>query len=117
MNSIMDCDRAAHIGRMVPVVRSDTLRRTGDTLRLICRGFQGASTAAWRPSKCFRDGHDATWSLTRPQASIAAYTVVGPTKRKPAFLRALASAVASGTYAGTSAKVFGARLRAGRWDH
>jgi hypothetical protein len=43
--------------------------------------------------------------------------VVGPTKRKPAFFSALASAAASATWAGTSAKLAGAARAGGRWAH
>ena len=48
-----------------------------------------------RPGGC-RTWQPARWSSTMPVACISAYAVVGPTKRKPRFLSALASAVDSG---------------------
>src|SRR5204863_440005 len=49
----------------------------------------------------------ARWSFTRPHACISAYSVVGPTKRKPWRLSSRASATVSGVVAGTSDQVEG----------
>src|SRR3712207_4479313 len=74
-------------------------------------GRDGASPAAQvYPSGRYRRSratHCTTWSLTRPQACMAAYAVVGPTKTNPCRLSARASAMDSGDVAGTSASVRG----------
>jgi hypothetical protein len=59
-------------------------------------GWSAASTAA-------RTWQLARWSLTTPQACIPAYTVVGPTNRKPAFFSRLDSAADSGVDGNQSA--------------
>src|SRR3954471_17667314 len=45
----------------------------------------------------------STWSSTSPQACIAAYAVVGPTKAKPLAFSAFASPIDSRVVAGTAA--------------
>ena len=54
--------------------------------------------------------------MTTPQACIPAYTVVGPTKRKPAFFRRLESAVDSGVEACQSAWLAGTLWCSGAYD-
>ena len=58
-----------------------------------------------------RTQQSARWSFTTPHACMAAYTVVGPTNRKPALRRSLASATDSGVAACHSVVARGDRSR------
>src|SRR5215468_2582803 len=74
-------------------------------------------TDARSASTARRTQHVARWSLTIPHACIAACTVVGPTKRKPAARRRFESAVDSGVVAVQSAVERGALRRRTAADH
>jgi len=67
----------------------------------------GVAAAAMSCSTASRTQQLARWSFTTPHACIAAQTVVGPTKRKPAAFSRLESSFDAGVCASQSAALRG----------
>src|SRR4051812_34763020 len=76
---------------------------------------RGRTSAARSASARAPDAQLAKWSLTTPKACIAAYAVVGPTKRNPRLRRSFDDAVDSGVLAGSSENFLGGRLLTGSY--